>query len=167
MLLLTGCTGAAPGFTTAPRCWSVERVGLVAQSVPSSTYVPCIRELPAGWRTDELVVRNGLTSFELISDRAAGHPARAEFQRSCRPAGGTPVPPRTVGGRTYLALRTISPRFSGRMYDVFPGGCVTYTFDFQRGPHIALMAELSSAVGFIPRAELSNSLRHRLGVELP
>lgn len=166
-LAQAGCTGGAPGFATAPYCSSIERLGLVAQSVPSSSYVPCLTRLPTGWRSDELEIRSGLTSFELISDRAEGHPARVEFRRRCDPSEGAPIPPRTLGGRTYLALRTITPRFSGRMYDEFPGGCVTYTFDFERGPHIALMAELESAVGFVPRAELANSLRHQLEVELP
>jgi hypothetical protein len=167
VLVLAGCTGAAPGFATAPRCSSVERLGLVAQSVPTSSYVPCISKLATGWRSDELVIRNGGTTFDLVSDRAPNHPARIEFRRSCTTSGAVPVPPRTLGGRTLLALRTISPRFAGQMYDVFPGGCVTYTFDFQRGPHIALMAELESAVGFVPRTLLSRSLTHRLGVELP
>ena len=165
-LLMSGCTGSAPGFATAPRCSSVERLGLIAQSVPSTSYVPCIAELPTGWRTDELVVRNGQTSFQLVSDRAAGHPVQVELRRGCEPSGGAPVPPRTVGGRTYLALRSIAPRFTGTLYDLFPGGCVTYAFDFQRGPHIALMADLEAAVGFVSRPELSRSLRHQVGVDL-
>lgn len=167
VLMLAGCTDAAPRFATAPRCSSIERVGLVAQSVPSASYLPCISQLPTGWRSDELVIRTGLTAFDLVSDRAPGHPAHIELRQACHPFEAVPVPPRTLGGRTYLALRTISPRFTGRMYDVFPGGCVIYTFDYQRGPHIALVAELESAVGFVPRAELANALRHQLGVELP
>ena len=165
--LLTGCTGATTGFATAPNCSSTERLGLLAQSVPSSSYVPCINRLATGWRTDEFVVRDGSTSFDLVSDRAAHHPVHVAFQSTCTPSGGAPVPPRTLGGRTYLALRTIAPRVVGTLYDVFPGGCVTYRFDFQRGPHIALLADLESSVGFVTRAELDRALRDRLGVDLP
>ena len=32
----------------------------------------------------------------------------------------------------------MSPRFAGTLFDVFPGGCVTYAFDFARGRHITL-----------------------------
>lgn len=165
--MLGGCTGAAPGFATAPRCSSVERLGLVAQSVPSSSYIPCITRLATGWHTDELVIRDGSTSFDLVSDRATGDPVHVAFRSSCDPSGGAPVPPRTLGGRTYLELHTVSPRFAGTLYDVFPGGCVTYRFDLRRGPHIALMADVQSSVGFVPRAQLDRSLRRQLGVEPP
>ena len=165
--LLSSCTVAAPGFATAPGCPSVQRLGLVAQSVPSSSYVPCIIQLATGWHTDNLVIRQGSTRFDLVSDRATKYPVQVAFRPACRPSAAAPVPPRTLGGRTYLELHTISPRFAGTLYDVFPGGCVTYRFDFQRGPHIALMADLQSSVGFVARVELDRSLRRQLGVQLP
>lgn len=165
--LLGGCAGAAPGSATAPRCSSVERLGLIAQSVPTSSYVPCITRLRAGWHTDELVIRSGATTFDLVSDRAEHHPVRIALRSGCDVVGGAPVPPRTLGGRSYLALDAISPRVTGTLYDVFPGGCVTYRFDFERGPHIALMADLQSSVGLLSRVELDRSLRRQLGVELP
>jgi hypothetical protein len=165
--LLGGCTGAAPGSATVPRCSSIERLGLIAQSVPTAGYIPCITRLGTGWHSDELVIRNGATTFELVSDRAENHPVRVAFRSGCDVAGGAPVPPRTLGGRSYLALHTISPRVTGTLYDVFPGGCVTYGFDFQRGPHIALMADLQSSVGLLARVELDRSLRRELGVHLP
>lgn len=164
--MLAGCAGAAPGSATAPRCSSVERLGLIAQSVPSSSYVPCIARLETGWHTDGLAVRSGATTYYLVSDRSRNHPVRVAFRARCDVVGGAPVPPRTVGGRSYLALHAISPRVAGTLYDVFPGGCVTYGFDFERGPHIALMADLESSVGFLSRAELDRSLRRQLGVEL-
>jgi hypothetical protein len=141
-------------------------LGLIAQSVPSSGYVPCIAELAPGWRTTDLLVENGRTSFRLASDRAAGHAVEVELRRQCDPAGATPIPPRTPGGSSFLRLASIAPRYAGTMFDVFPGGCVTYVFSFQRGPHIALMAELGAAVGFVPRAQLRLRLRERRGVEL-
>jgi hypothetical protein len=164
--LLSGCAGGGLSLATAPRCTSLERLALIAQSVPTSSYVPCITQLATGWRTDGLVVQDGSARFAMISDRAAGHPVQVELHSRCDPSDGAPIPPRTPGGRTYLALHSIDPRFTGAMYDVFPGGCVTYRFDFQRGPHIALMAELQSSVGLVSRAELALSLREELGVEL-
>ena len=165
--LLTCCTGAAPGSATAPSCSSAERLGLLAQSVPSSSYIPCITRLATGWHTDELVVRNGATDFDLVSDRAKDHPVHVAFRSHCELSRSAPVPPRTVGGRTYLTLDTINPRVVGTLYDVFPGGCVTYRFNFRRGPHIALMADLQSSVSFVTRVELGRSLRRQLAVELP
>jgi hypothetical protein len=167
LVLVTGCgVGGSADVATAPRCTSWERLGLIAQSVPSSAYVPCIAALPTGWRSTDLTVQNGSTQFDLVSDRAQGRAVRVQLRRRCTPRSPVPILPRTAGGRSYLVLRSIDPRYAGVMYDVFPGGCVSYGFDFQRGPHIALMSQLQNAVGFVTRAELSRQLRARLGVEL-
>lgn len=66
----------------------------------------------------------------------------------------------------YARLTSISPRFAGRLYDVFPGGCVSYSFNFTTGPHIALMEQFEGAIGLYPRQLLRLILKHKLGVEL-
>jgi hypothetical protein len=50
---------------------------------------------------------------------------------TCATGTATPIAPRTSGGRTYLLLRGIDPRYAGTMYDVFPGGCVSCRFDVE------------------------------------
>lgn len=159
----TACGTSAPSL---PRCNAVERLALVAQSVPSAGYLPCITDLPAGWRSSDFSIQNGRTRVKLISDRAPGHPVSVQLSASCDAGSATPLPPRTSGGRTYLLLRSIDPRYAGILFDVFPGGCVTYRFDFERGRHIALMAELQSAVGFVARRQLRLEVRRELGVQL-
>jgi hypothetical protein len=149
-----------------PRCGSIERVALIAQSVPSTSYVPCITTLPTGWSSTGLNVHSGHARFTLRSDRSPDHSVRVQLSASCTITAATPIAPRTPGGRTYLALRGIDPRYTGTMYDVFPGGCVSYQFDFERGPHIALMAQLNSTVGFIARQQLRLDLQRHLGVRL-
>jgi hypothetical protein len=164
-VLLSALTGCGTSVADTPRCGSLERVGLIAQSVPSTSYVPCIAALPQGWRNIRFVVRSGLTGFAALrpgpwtSSRGG---AAERLRRRPGHAGAAENP----GGRTYLELRSIDPRYAGTMYDVFPGGCVTYMFDLERGPHIALMAELSSMVGFVSRRQLGLVLRQKLGVEL-
>jgi hypothetical protein len=156
-------------LTTAaevPRCGSIERVALIAQSVPSTSYVPCISALQPGWRGTGLHVHKGYTRFTLRSDRNPDHPVHVLLSASCTVGAATPIAPRTPGGRTYLQLRGIDPRYTGTMYDVFPGGCVSYSFDFERGPHIALMSQLASTVGFVPRQQLRLEVQRRLGVRL-
>jgi hypothetical protein len=160
----SGCTGY---LATAPACTSVERLGLLAQSLPSAAYLPCVAELPTGWQSENLVIERGSAHFQLRSDRAPGHPVKVRLQDGCDVTGASPFPPRTVGGRSFLALQSIQPRYAGTLYDVFPGGCVSYRFDLERGAHIALMAQLQSAVGFVARPELRRKLRQQLGIELP
>jgi len=85
---------------------------------------------------------------------------------SCRISGASPSPARAPGVLTYIRLESIRPRFAGHLYDVFPGGCVTYTFDFSHGSQIALTEEFEAAVGLYPRQQLRLVLKRKLGVEL-
>jgi hypothetical protein len=166
MALLGGASGCTSAVADVPGCGSIERVALIAQSVASSSYVPCISELPQGWTSGQLHIRDGQTRFALHSDRSAGHPVRVQLDPTCAVGAAPPIAPRTPGGRTYLALRAIEPRYVGTMYDIFPGGCVSYRFDFERGVHIALMAQLQSAVGLVPRHQLSLEMRKQFGMRL-
>jgi hypothetical protein len=166
LLLPAGTTGCASVAPSVPGCDSVLRLAVVAQSVPSAAYVPCVVELPTGWQVTRFEAERGGTTFSLLSDRADGRAVDVGLVPSCDVAGATPEPPRTTGGRTYLRVRRISPRYAGTLFDVFPGGCVRYRFDFARGPHIGLMEDLFGAVDLLPRRELRLELRRELGEEL-
>jgi hypothetical protein len=65
-----------------------------------------------------------------------------------------------------IRLDSVRPRFADRGYDVFPGGCVIYTFDFATGSQIALTEQFESAVRLYPRQQLRIVLKQELGVEL-
>lgn len=65
-----------------------------------------------------------------------------------------------------MQVDSISPRYAGTLFDVFPGGCVTYEFDFERGAHISLMEELQQAIDLYPRRELRLAVRDQLGVDI-
>lgn len=161
---LAGCS--AVETAGAPRCTETARLGVVAQSVPSAAYVPCLAELPTGWEVTHFEPSSDGTELGLLSDRADDREVEVRFRRQCDVAGASPQPPRAIGGRTYLRVERITPRYTGRLLDVFPGGCVTYSVDFERGPHIALMEELRRAVELVPRRELSLRLRRDLDQDL-
>ena len=160
---LTGC--ASSGDAT-PRCTDPLRLAIVAQSVPSASYLPCIRDLPPGWTTAGFAPSQDGTSFLLNSDRSPGQPVTVQLTTACRISGASPSPARAPGVLTYTRLDSIRPRFAGRLYDVFPGGCVTYTFDFSHGSQIELMEQFERAVGLYPRQQLRLVLKQKLGVEL-
>lgn len=165
LLLATTSCGLTAG-TAAPACGSTERVAVVAQSVPGAAYVPCVAELPPGWRVTDVAMRRGGTQISLLSDRSEDREAELVFEARCDVAGASPVPPRAEGVRSSLLLDAVSPLYAGTRYDVFPGGCVRSTFSFPRGPHIPLMEELTASVDLVPRRELRVDLREELGVEL-
>ena len=160
---LTGC-GSLGG--TVPRCADPLKLAIVAQSVSGASYVPCISELPEGWSTSGFNPANGGTSFTLDSDRSPGRPVTVRLSATCATVGASPSPPRAPGVLSYTRLTSISPRFAGTLYDVFPGGCVSYQFDFTLGEHIALMEQFQSAVGLYPVQQLRLVLKQKLGVEI-
>lgn len=160
---LTGCGGFSD---TVPACADPLRVAIIAQSVPGAAYLPCIHDLPPGWSTSGFAPSRDGTSFQLNSDRAPGQPVTVRLTASCQAAGASLSPPRASGVLTYTRLGSISPRFAGTLYDVFPGGCVSYSFDFGLGSQIALMEQFEEAVGLYPRQQLRLVIKQRLGVEL-
>ena len=159
-------TGCASSSDTVPGCDDPLRLAIVAQSVPSASYLPCIRGLPPGWTTASFDPSQDGTSFLLNSDRSPGQPVTVRLATACGVGGASPSPARAPGVLTYTRLDSIRPRFAGRLYDVFPGGCVTYAFDFSHGSQIALMEQFEQAIGLYPRQQLRLILKRELGVEL-
>jgi hypothetical protein len=161
--LLTGCAAVSH---PAPGCGDPLRLAIIAQSLPSASYLPCIRALPQGWSTSGFDPSQAGASFLLNSDRSPGRPVVVRLTATCAPGGASPSRPRAPGVVTYTRLTSIAPRFAGSLYDVFPGGCVSYAFDFTLGSQIALMEQFERAVGLYPRQQLRLVLKHELGVEL-
>jgi hypothetical protein len=164
-LLVISLGGCADSNETMARCKADQRLAIVAQSVPTATYIPCVEVLPAGWRISRFEVDEHGTRFELRSDRAA-QPVEVSLSDDCRRGTATPIAPRAAGVRSYLRVRTISPDYTGTFYDVFSGGCVAATFDFISGPHVALVDELRRMVGLYPRRQLRQELDAELGIPL-
>ncbi len=95
---LTGCAAARD---QVPGCRAPLRLAIIAQSVPSASYVPCIRQLPQGWTTSSFDPLRGATSFTLNSDRAPGNPVTVLLVARCRPGAASSVPPRAPGVLTF------------------------------------------------------------------
>lgn len=162
LLLLGSC---AASEEVAPRCDATRRLAILAQSVPGASYVPCLDVLPAGWTFEGLDVGDDGATIHLESDRAE-EPVAIELRRRCDATGATPIPPRDAGVRTYHAVRSLDPRVTGTFTDVFPGGCVQSTYDFDRGAHISLVAELQQVLRLRSRIELRQELRDQVGISL-
>ncbi len=160
--LLAGCATSGQAITG---CEAGQRLAIIAQSVPGAAYVPCIRELPPGWRISSFEVDDDGARARLHSDRASA-PIELRLSASCTREGSSPIAPRAAGVRSYLVVDSISPNYAGRYVDVFAGGCLTSSFDLERGPHIALLDELRRFIELYPRRQLRQELREDLGVSL-
>ena len=73
---------------------------LMAQSVPTATWVPCISAaLPLGWQFHHFDARNGVSRFWLDSDRDGQQAVEVRLTESCATGGTTEVPTDREGMR--------------------------------------------------------------------
>jgi hypothetical protein len=155
-LLLSGCSELQNA--SVPLCPGPNRnasaVILMAQSIPSAAYVPCISEFPAGWSFGGERIRNGHSEFWMDSDRAGVDAVRVLLTRRCDLSSAIEVPPEAGEPlmKRYEEPRALPPAFSGNRYYVFPGGCVTYRFSFVPGATFAQVVEATEALTFVSRA---------------
>ena len=165
-LVAASCGGP---LETMPACTAGERLAILAQAVPSATFVPCVDTMPAGWGFGALDVERGSAIFYLDHDREGLRTAAVELSPSCDVRGATSE---DVPGpvERYVRFRgTLSPTFAASTFDVFDGGCVEYRYAFERGDnaeHIELLNELFAAVGLVPRSDLRAEVRRELGQDL-
>jgi tRNA A-37 threonylcarbamoyl transferase component Bud32/membrane-associated phospholipid phosphatase len=80
-------------------CDRPEPLWLEAQSVPSASLVPCVRELP-GWKLAGANVRNGWSQLALNHDRAGEHAMVVRLTATCDPAGAAELPSPHAGCAT-------------------------------------------------------------------
>jgi hypothetical protein len=173
-LTLGGVACSAEG-EAQPLCARPEDSILVleAQSVPSATELPCIAELPIGWRFGGSLVRDDGATLWLDHDRAGVHAVEVELVPSCEVGTAVEVPPAAdeVGMRAYQEPVSLDP-FVGTRSLVFEGGCIVYRYRFAPGSEPALVIEADRALSTLPRATVAAVVRDDLdltvcGAEAP
>jgi hypothetical protein len=155
---LSGCASDTTATTEMPTCaqgTSTHAVILMAQSVPTATWVPCLRTaLPLGWNFHHLDARNDVSFFSLDSDRDGQEAIKVRLEESCDTSGSTEILSDREGLQRFERVTRTTPHFEGERYYRFDGGCITFEFRLggeSRGEPLALA---TSAVGVISRADL-------------
>jgi hypothetical protein len=140
---------------------------LLAQSVPSATFLPCLDELPAGWLVTGARFERGSYTAWLDSDRAGIHAVQIRLTRTCDVARAVEVPAvhAPSGVRIYERPISLSPRFIADRYVTFDGGCVTYTFRFGPSVPASLALEVQQSFDLVSRGTIRGVLE-RYGLEL-
>jgi len=172
-LILVAATAALPACGSGisrsyiPFCPGASQNGsvlvLIAQSVPSATYIPCVAALPAGWAFGGEEIRSARSPFWVASDRAGLRALTVTLTPSCDVTGAVLVPsaPDDPGLRRFERPTSLPPHYSGLRYYRFPGGCVTYRFAFAPGSSFALALEATDALSFVSRSEGVAALREQ------
>jgi hypothetical protein len=149
---------------TRPECTTKGHPGspatlLMAQSVPTATFIPCVALLPAGWGVTGFAARNGRSSFWLTSDRAGNHAVEVVLANSCDFAGASQVPTDEPGTVRYERVTGLTKGYSGARYYVFAGGCTSYQFALKGDTIAEPVNEASLALSFVPRSQLADRVR--------
>jgi hypothetical protein len=159
----TGNTGA-----WAPQCGTGHSIILAAQAVPSAALVPCVAAtLPAGWSVnDGADIASGHATFWLDSDLAGSQAFAVTLSATCDLSGTTQVRSDQPGMRRFDRRLSRQSQSAELRFYVFPGGCVSYQFNFSGGGSTLLATQASGAVGFMPRSRLVNYVVNSEGLAL-
>jgi serine/threonine protein kinase len=151
-----------------PDCGTGNLMVLMAQSVPDATRIPCIANLPAGWKPGDVHVQRGHSSFSLDSDQAGTDAVTVAFRprSECRLGGAQAVPSDEAGTARFERPERVRPQVVGSRIYVFPGGCVTYRYSFDRGETSALLFSADQALAFQSRASLVRAVREESDLRL-
>jgi membrane-associated phospholipid phosphatase/tRNA A-37 threonylcarbamoyl transferase component Bud32 len=152
----------------SPDCGTGDVAMMVAQSVPSATLVPCIATLPAGWELGGVRVKRDRSTFWLDSDLAGGRAVEATLtpRDECDISDAAPVPSDEVGTERYEQPERLPPGLRSTRFYLFPGGCVTYRFEFDDEATPGLIFSVDQAVAFQPRSTLLDHVRATTGLDL-
>ena len=133
----------------------------MAQSVPSSSLVPCLRSLPTGWMVGRVTVNNGRSVILLDHDRAGAGVVTLRLTAACAPQGATEVTADQPQIRRYQRVDRLAPRFEATRFDLFPGGCVTAQTAAPAANRAEVTGELSAILGYTTRQGLQQALDQR------
>ena len=162
------CTGG--GGEDMPVCSDPEAQVLVleAQSVPSATRLPCVAELPPGWRFGGSLIKDAETTLWLDSDRAGVHALQVTMSASCDISSAVQVPPAAdeVGMTVYQEPKTLEPGFTGWRYLVFEGGCIIHEYAFADGTEPTLVIEADLAISTVARRDIVTHVQDSLDLTL-
>ena len=156
-----GDVGALPS-----QCGTGHSMILAAQAVPSAALVSCVAALPTGWQVGGADIATGHSRFWLDSDQAGASAVTITLSATCDVSGARLVPSDQPGTRRYERQLSQRRQFAGLRFYVFPGGCVTYQFNFAPGASPLLAIPVNGAVGFVPRSGLVDHIRSTEGLAL-
>jgi hypothetical protein len=166
--VLSGCAGVASFESELLACEAgddgtpTNGVVLMAQSVPTASWVPCLNPLPPGWGFEDLIARNGSARFFLDSDRNDMDARRAIevlFAESCDTSGASRVPSDRDGMRRFERVTQVSPTYIGSRYYLFEGGCITVLFTLSGNDRAEPLAVATQIIGTVPREDLQDLVR--------
>lgn len=147
---------------------------LEAQAVPTATYLPCVSELPSGWTYNGFEIQGGKDGedgearFWLDNSTAGIHAVEVTLTETCNPSEAAEVvaDPNEAPAKAFNEVISLSPHFSGVRYLVFPGGCVSYRYNFSPGVPATLSLAAQQALSLRSREFVVEKVKDDFGLKL-
>ncbi|MCZ2859215.1 hypothetical protein [Blastococcus sp. VKM Ac-2987] len=141
-------------------------VVLMAQSVPSATWVPCLEVMPLGWDLAGLEATESSARFWLDSDRDGVHALEILLTPACDTTSATEIPSEREGMRRWERVTQVTPTYIGTRHYLFEGGCVSVLFRLSGENRAEPLGVATQAVGAVPREQVRAAVREQTDGEL-
>jgi hypothetical protein len=158
MVAVAGC--AVDEVMPAPNCTEGNSLLIAAQSVPEALLVPCLERLPDGWAVSSVAIDEDETIVRFDSDRAGDDAAVLRYGSSCDVSAAVSVASDLAMAERFDEIRRLEPGFRAERSYVFPGGCISWTFDFDRGASATQSVAIGDALSVVTRRELNENIRN-------
>ena len=156
-LLCAACS--VESATPHPDCTEGGSGLIVAQSVSTATLLPCLGPLPDGWSVETVSVNQDRTIVRFDSDRAGEDAAILRFTERCDTEPSVSMTSEHAGAERYDDIQRLQPSFRARRMYVFEGGCVTWTFDFDRGVSATEAVAIGESLTLVSRELVNDNVR--------
>ncbi len=170
--LLAGCAAPASLGSDELACRAGDRgepasgVVLMAQAVPSASWLPCLDAVPLGWRLAGVEIRNGSGEFWLDSDRDGVRAIEARLTESCDTRDATEIPSDREGLRRLERVTQVHPQYVGTRFYVFDGGCLAMVFRLAGDYRAEPLAVATESIDVVRRADVAAHVHEQSGGRL-
>jgi hypothetical protein len=166
-LLLAGCVRPVVLDSEVVACREGDEgtpangVVLLAQSVPSASWVPCLDVIPLGWDVSGLEATDDDARFWLDSNRDGVRAVEIRLDEGCDTTGATRIPSDREGMQRWERVEQVTPQYVGTRYYVFDGGCISLTFRLSGENRAEPLGFATQGIGAVPRDAVRAAVREQ------
>ncbi|SDG11616.1 hypothetical protein SAMN05660662_0370 [Blastococcus aurantiacus] len=136
-------------------------VVLLAQSVPTATWVPCLEAIPLGWNVSGLESTAEDARFWLDSDRDGVRAVEIRLDASCDTTGATRIPSDRDAMQRWERVTQVTPEFVGTRHYVFEGGCISVLFRLSGENRAEPLGFATQGIGTVARDAVRAAVREQ------
>lgn len=167
LLLLPGCVrpelldSEVLACRTGDEGTPANGVVLLAQSVPTATWVPCLEALPLGWDVAGLEATDEEARFWLDSDRDGVRAVEIRLDGGCDTTGATQIPSDREGMQRWERVTEVTPRYVGTRSYLFEGGCISVLFRLTGENRAEPLGFATQGIGAVPRDAVRDAVEEQ------